>query len=423
MEEQLSNDEARLPAAGPERPRSSVALWFGRIISALVGLALLSGAAALAYYWMENRPQATRRPPQKQATLVEVRTVRSGEHRMRVRSLGTVVPAREVRLAAQVSGQVLSVAPDFEPGGLFQEGDELVMVDHADLTFAVAQRQGELTKAKSALKLESGQQSVARQEYEILRQDVPEGDEDLLLRRPQRDSAQASVAIAEASLGKAELDLERCVIRAPMNAVVQSRNVQPGSLVSSGTAVATLIGTDEYWVEAPVAVDDLARILIPSRDGGEGSAVKLYHEAAWGSAGSREGRVTRIKTDIEETGLQAVVLVSVPDPLHLDAREEAARPLILGLRVVVEIEGRAIADAVPVPWPALHEGNQVWVMSAEGTLDIRTVEVAWGDHEQILVTSGLEDGERIVVSDLGAPVQGMALRTESDAPASPGKGS
>jgi hypothetical protein len=60
-------------------------------------------------------------------------------------------------------------------------------------------------------------------------------------------------------------------------------------------------------------------------------------------------------------------------------------------------------------------------MAPDGTLDIRTVDVAWSNANEVYVCEGLSDGEMLVTSDLAAPVQGMAVRTPnaSTAPGAP----
>ena len=103
-------------------------------------------------------------------------------------------------------------------------------------------------------------------------------------------------------------------------------------------------------------------------------------------------------------------VVSVADPLSLKSPQDEPRPLILGAYVRVEITGPDLAKAVRLPRTALRDGRRVWVMKPDETLDVRKVTIAWGANEDIYVSKGLADGELLITSDLGAPVQGMALR-------------
>ena len=85
-------------------------------------------------------------------------------------------------------------------------------------------------------------------------------------------------------------------------------------------------------------------------------------------------------------------------------------PLVFGLFVTVEIEGREIEKAAIIPRGALHQGNVVWVLDQESRLRFRTVEVARIQGDDVVVTKGLEDGETVVTTPLKAVTDGMTVR-------------
>ena len=88
-------------------------------------------------------------------------------------------------------------------------------------------------------------------------------------------------------------------------------------------------------------------------------------------------------------------------------------PLILGLFVTVDIEGREIEKAAIIPRGALHQGNVVWVLDQESRLRFRKVEVARIQGDEVLVTKGLADGEAVVITPLKAVTDGMRVRMVS----------
>ena len=447
------------PAPAPEA--SAGLRWLGRLVRLLLVLAVLAAGGGVSYYWMTHRPKAHRRPPQAQATLVVARAATPRRHTVVVHALGTVVPARTIQLASRVGGQVIEVRPEFAPGGRFRVGEVMVRIDPNDFVLAVRQqkterarsqavveqrtaevlqRQSDVVRAESELALEMGQQSVSKREYELLGSTVVAGDRDLVLRQPQlrtakaaRDAAAAAVRsaegirkaaaaaqnAAEVALETAELDLSRTTIRAPFNAMVQARNVDLGAQVAVGAPLASLVGTDEYWVQVLVPMDKLQWIRIPGVNAEAGSPARVYHEAAWGAGGVRTGVVVRLMTDLEPQGRMVRLLVAVKDPLSLGAAPGRRHPLILGGYVRVEVDGRDLPDVVRVERTALRDGERVWVMRPDGTLDIHKVKVVWGDLENVYVAGGLEKGELLITSDLAAPVQGMALRRAAAAAGEP----
>lgn len=316
----------------------------------------------------------------------------------------------------------------------------------------IHQRQADLAKAQANLKLEMGQQAVALREYELLGKKLSGPDLELVLRVPQLRTAQATVdaakaalesaraarelaeaakagaqamkeaadaaataaeaakAAAEAQLEGAKLDRARTELRAPFNAVVMSENVDPGAVVSPQTTIATLAGTDEFWVEASVPVDQLRWIRIPRSAAEAGSRARVHDQAAWGKGVWREGRVVRLLSALEPEGRMARLLVVVKDPLGTE--QPSARPpmLLLGSYVRLEIEGTELPGVVPLRREHLHDGDRVWVMNDGGKLEIRRVKVAFRGRERVLVSEGLEPEERIVTTPLAAAVEGMPLR-------------
>jgi len=325
-----------------------------------------------------------------------------------------VIPAKSIQLAARVNGQIVQVNEQFVPGGIFNKAEEILRIDPKDYELAVKQQAGNLTKMESDVRLEMGQQAVARREFELLG-DSTDGNTDLLLREPQLATKQAGLEMAQAALEKARLDLERASITAPFNAVVLTRNVEVGSYVAPGTPLATLAATDEFWVEVSVPVDELRWIDLPAAGNGGGAPARVYNQAAWGPDFFREGRVVRLIPEVETRGLMARLLVAVEDPLQRHSKEKG-HPLLLNTMARVEIEGKPVDGVVRVPRTALREGNLLWMMSPENRLEVKEVQLVWGGQESVLVSGDFGENAKLVVSDLASPIAGMLLRTGDQAP-------
>jgi RND family efflux transporter MFP subunit len=397
------------PAAGSRR-------WLVVLLPALVVL----GGIVIAMMLVETAPRAKREPAASQARLVEVQPVTLGDSVADIEAMGTVVPAREVVLQPQVSGEVLTISDELVPGGRFRKGEPLLRIDPADYELAVRQRESELAQARSNLKIEQGQQAIARNEFELLGESTGGEDNALMLRKPQLESVRASVATAQATLERARLDLARTRIRAPFNAIVQSREVNTGTRVTPVSKLATLIGTDRYWLELSVPVDQLQWLEIPAVNAGQGSAVRVYDEAAWGPDKFRRGHVIRLAGDLENEGRMARVLVAVDDPLALQPEHAGAPVLLLNSYVRAVIEGRTLSNVARVNRALLRGEDRVWLMGSDDRLQIRTVTIQFRGPHSVLVSEGLAAGERLVVTDLSAPVEGMALRTgDTEPPATP----
>lgn len=406
-----------IPTNRPEeqaRSGNTVLKWMLRILlKVIVPIVIVALALGFLKYQMDTRPRAERRSQDRQARLVTVEIVHTENRPAMIQAMGTVRAATEVTLTPEVTGIINVMDPSVLPGGIVKEGQILYRIDSRDYEAIVKQRQSDVIKAELALKLEVGNQTVARQEYELLGELIDEQDKELVLRKPQLESTRESLVAAQAALEKAQLDVQRCTIRAPFNAVIKAKLADVGARVSPTVPLATLTGTDEYWVEALVPMDQLHWIQFPDRGQTEGSAVRIDNPSVWKQGQSREGRVLRLMGQLEEAGRMAQLIVSVPDPLRLQQNANLP-PLLIGSYVRAEIEGIPIPDVVVLRREYLRDGGNVWVMNDSNVLEIRPVEIVFRSRETIYISKGLSEGDHVVSSDLPAAVEGMPLRLAGD---------
>jgi len=387
---------------------------------ALLAIAILGAGAVGAVYLYRTKPKSRQRPPRRSGDIVRIMQVRRSSKPITVQAMGTVLPARRTVLQPRISGEVVEVNSELIPGGHFKRGKPVLRIDPTDYDLLVKQRRGELARAEHDLKLEMGRQAIAKREYELLGNGSDaDQDEELVLRKPQLALAQAALTAAQASLAKADLDLKRTKIVAPFNAIVLDKRVDLGAQVTPQTPLATLVGTDEYWVQVSIPVGQLKWITIPRADGEVGSDVTILNDTGWPVGASRQGSVTRLVSDIETEGRMARLLVTVKDPLALDASDGKTPALLIGMYVRVEIDGPELENVLELPRTALRDGRNVWVLGPDNTLDTREVEIAWRGRDTVLIRGGLQDGDRVITSGLAAPVKGMPLQIEGAKPPPP----
>ncbi len=359
-------------------------------------------------------PSAPRRIPQRQARLVEVVPLEAAETQVVVEALGSVQPALEVQLQAQVGGQVIEVSPSLIPGGRVAAGEVLLRIDPREYEFAARQRKSDLAMAEQSLRLEESQQETAQREYELMGEAAGSGDPAMMLREPQIESARSAYDAALAAYEQALLNLDRTAVTAPFNAVVQDRYVDRGGVIGASSAIASLVGTDACWVEAMVPADDVPWIDVPRADGSGGSSARVRQNAVWEEGVWRDGRVLGRTSSLDDQGRMVKVIVEVTDPFSV-RRSNAGEPeLLVGSFVNVEIFGRTIENAVVVERTHVHDGDTVWLMDDEGALRIRAIDPAYVGEDIVVVTEGLEAGESVVTSYLSAPVEGMPLRVRAE---------
>ena len=381
--------------------------WGVKITIPLVILILGGG---IAFSLIKTAPHPERKPRLLQAPLVKTLDITLGKHQVAIEAWGDVQPARRIILRAQVGGKVIDVSPELAPGGHFAKGDILLRVEPADYALAVRQRQADLEKARADLVLEQGNQEVAKQEFDLLGEKTNAREKALVLRLPQLKTSHANIEAAKAALESAKLALARTVLRAPFDATVLQRQVDLGTYITTNSDIVTLVGTDEYWVELSVAPSQLRWIKIPNTPEELGSPVKLYHDTVWGKTTFRTGHVIRLLTDLETEGRMARVMVAIEDPLNLHTHNPEGPKVLLGSYLRAEIQGQEIPHVANVGRNFVRDGDAVWLLRENNTLEIRPVTIPYRGPDHVLVSQGLQEGDRVIVTDIPSPTEGMPLR-------------
>lgn len=359
-----------------------------------------------------TEPTAKRVAARRQvAALVEVTHVERGDYRPVIVAMGTVEAAQDVTLSPRVSGEVVSRSAAFTPGGTVKKGDELLRIDPADYENALQQRRSELYQALADLNVEMGRQNVAKRDFQLLDEEISEEFEDLVLRKPQLNSARAKVTSASAAVKQAELELERTRIRAPFDAHILSRNVHAGSQVSRGNDLGRVVGLDAYWVVTTVPLAQLPSLVFPIGEE-QGAEVKIRNRVAWDDGVYRTGHLHRLVGALDEQTRMARVIVLVSDPLSLQEASEGQPPLMIGAFVETRIAAKKLTDVSRVSRELLRSNKTIWVME-DGKLSIRKVDIVFEDTEHVYIKGGLRLDDQIVTTNLSTVVEGAPLRVKS----------
>jgi RND family efflux transporter MFP subunit len=398
-------DQQQKPIPNPAGQNHGAAL-----LRLLLPIVVLLVGAATAIWLMQSGPKAKPRTKSRNATMVDVRPIKFGPQTTAVTVMGTVKPQREVALKPQVSGEIVKISDNLLPGGRFNKGEALLTIDPSDYQLTAKQLASEVARVEADLRIELGRQRVAQKEYELLGELVSDEEQELILRTPQLVSSRAVLEGTRARLDQAQLNLNRTTVKAPFNAVVMSREINLGTRVSPSTTLATLVGSDSYWVEAPIPTSQLKWISTGQQGNTSGSSVRIYDTAAWGPDNYRTGQLIGLTAMVEENGRMARLLAEIPDPLALKAGSTKRPKLLLNSYVRVEIKGKPLPRAAAIERDLVRDGDQLWIMDTQGHLDIRPVEISFRSQDHVLITDGIREGELLITTNLPSPVQGMTLR-------------
>jgi len=371
------------------------------MIPALICITGIAFAGAM----IATRPDAERAETETEGVPVRVQALAASAEPVSVRAQGQVIAARQLVLQPELNGRITWMNEELVPGGRLREGDTLIRIDSRDYRTAVEQQRAQVENSRLSVSQEQSRQVIAEREWELLdreRGGATERGRQLALREPQARAAEASLRASQSGLRQARTNLSRTSVRAPFDAFVLTENTDLGQLVGPSSQIATLVGTEHFWVRVAIPMEQLRWVRLPA-EGAPGSSATVTQHVGESATITREGRVIRLLGDLDPVGRMARVLVEVDNPLGTDGE----LPLLLGASVDVDIDAGTLDDVYRIPRAALH-GDSVHLFG-EGALVIRDVEVAWREDSTLLIR-GVAPGDELLLSHVVPAIAGTTLR-------------
>jgi multidrug efflux system membrane fusion protein len=314
--------------------------------------------------------------------------------------IGTCAAYETVQVQAQVSGQI--IARNFQDGADVKKGDLLFTIDPRPYQAALEQSQGQLAQAQSKLVLD--QITLKRQQELRARSVISPQDLDTAQATVKGD--EASVKTAEGAVAAAQVNLDYCSIRSPINGRAGLRLVDVGNVVTGGNGggggavLLTIQGLDPIYTDFTVSETDLA--LVRRYLGGPN--VKVETRAADGSAPPRLGDLYFIDTAVQPGAGTVKARGVTPNPDH------ALWPLeFVRVRFILDL----FKDATLVPSQAVQisqNGPFLFVVKPDNTVDLRPVKPGQRqDGDLTVIQGGVQPGESVVVTGQLALAPGMKV--------------
>jgi len=411
-----------------------------RVLLSLGLIVLLPGTgAAVAWLLIRTRPEPARVPRHEITLLVDGLTVQPRTVVEPIVGYATARADRAANVAAEVAGRVQQVSDDLHVGRQVRAGQVLVRIDDREYRHRLDQARSDLAAAEAELaRLEKEERNLQRLlEIAASERDIAERDyrrvlalfesgqapqRELDLARQALDSARRNWQVldnevsllparkaaqraardrAAAEVALAELQVQRCEVRAPFDGRIAEVRIEQGERVAPGTLLFAILDPRhiELPVQLPVSLRDRVRV---------GARCRLHLDSNPGL--SWEGQVVRIAPQADESTRTFDLFVEVDN-------SQQALPLLPGMFVRAVIEGPTLRNVLLVPRNSIQ--HETVLVSQNGVVRRVPVRVERHVYDQSVV-SGLQPGQTVLVSNLDLLHEGMHVRVRPVAPVTAG---
>lgn len=314
-----------------------------------------------------NKPKTAAAPGPRPVTTAKVITQ---DVPLYLDEIGTTAAYETVQIQAQVSGQIVS--REFQDGADVKKGDLLFKIDPRPYEAALASAQADLALNQATLK---------RQE-ELRAKNVTTTQE--------WDTAQANARRSEAAVASAQVNLDRCYIKSPIDGRAGLRNVDVGNVVGPGgtTPLLQIMGMDPIYTDFTVAEPDLPLV----RRYLSNPNLKVVTDADGDNIEPRDGKLYFIDNAVQP-GAGTVKLRG-----ETKNSDRALWPSqFVKVRLVLDV----LKDAKLVPSSAVQIGQNgpyVFIVKPDSTLELRQVKPGQPQGDLTVITDGVQKGEMVVTS-------------------------
>ena len=384
----------------------------GKFFKFILPLLLIIGSVLLVIGLViyQKSQSAERKPDVSKAVLVDTIEAEIVSLNFTVNSQGTVRPRTETALVAEVSGKIVSVAPEFVAGGFFHQGEVLLQIDPSDYETGLKRAEAALASRKAKLADETARSEQALKDWVNMGKSGQPSD--LGLRKPQLADAQANVSAAEADVQKARRDLERTRITVPYDGLVRQKAVDIGQYVSPGTRLGVTFAVDTAEVRLPLTNSDLHYLDLPSETEVKNMdkpfpPVTLSVEDGNGTS-QWQARIIRTEGVVDEISRVIYAVAQVVDPYGVLGQSHQ-QELKIGTFVNAEIQGLPAENVVVLPRYVLRADHTILIANQDNELEILPVIVLRAEPKKVYLSQGIEGGTKVVITTLDAPVPGTKL--------------
>lgn len=374
-------------------------------IAAMTILVLLAG---LAFTGCRKRNASMERPP----ALVTISEAVAKDVPVYIDEIGTCTAREVVSVHPQITGQINEI--HFTDGADIKKGDLLFVIDPKPY-------QAVLDQAKANMEQSVASLALAKSEFERAKTLLPTGaisKEEYDVRQNAVAVGQAQVQANQAAIQTAQVNLDYCFIRSPIDGLAGQRQVDVGNVVTasnsnvpnSGTPLLVIQQLDPIYADFTITERDLASV---RREMAKDDLKTYVRSPDESDANAREGDLTFLDNAVQERTGTVKLRATLQNQDHYFWPGQFVR-----VRLVLSI----IKDAVLVPSEAVlisQNGPFVYVFRPDSTAELRLVKTGQQQGNLVVITDGLKAGEKVVTGGQLAVTPGGKVRIQETVPQPP----
>jgi len=370
-----------------------------RGLTPLAAVLMLSGSLVLAGGDNKDSQQAG----QQQAPEVGIKTLKSAPLKITTDLPGRTSSFRIAEVRPQVSGIILK--RNFVEGSDIKAGESLYQIDPATYQASYNSAKGDLAQAQANAQIAA--LTVKRYKPLLGTKYISQQDYDTAM--STQGQTAAAVQVAQAAVETARINLAYTRVTSPISGRIGKSSVTEGALVASGqtTALATVQQLDPIYVDVTQSSEDFMRLRNELNAGKlqqtDGKAqVKLLMQN--GSEYAQSGTLEFSDVTVDETTGSITLRAVFPNPDH---------SLLPGMFVRARLDEGTNPNALLVPQQGVTRTPTgqatAMVVGADNKVEVRTLKADQAFGDKWLVTEGLKDGDRVIVTGLQRVKPGAAV--------------
>jgi membrane fusion protein, multidrug efflux system len=354
-----------------------------RIVLSCVVMIGLAGAGAW-YLRQAPEPVRTGRSSQPAAVPVTVAATAKRDLPIYLTGLGSVQASFTVGIRSQVDGKLEAVL--FTEGQKVKKGDALARIDPRLYAAALDQAKGK--RMQDEAQLSSAQKDLVRSRTLVDKSFQTQQVVDQ--QQAKVDQLNASLNADDAAIEAAQTQLDYTLITAPSDGRMGVRLIDPGNIVHA--ADSSIIATLTLTKPTAVVFTLSARSLNDVRDAQARGPVEVTAFSQDNVTALSRGTLLLIDNIVDQASATIRLKAMFPN------EDEKLWPGdFVNARVLLDVR----RDVLVIPAPAIQRGPEgifTWVVNPEGFVDSRPITVGPTTADQTIVTSGLAEGDRVVVN-------------------------